>query len=112
MPVDDEENPHRECPDCHEGDGIVRLGIVPSYQISLDLKGVFRVKRSERDVDRDRQTAAEFYPSFLMDGREVGRRAHPRVNDRDAQQFKQFVRVYAAIGRIRSNDGDSTSDTN
>lgn len=112
IPVDDEENPHRECPDCHEGDGIVRLGIVPSYQISLDLKGVFRVKRSERDVDRDRQNATEFYPAFVMDGREVVRRAHPRANDRDFAQFKRCVRVYAATSRMRSSNGNGTSDTN
>jgi hypothetical protein len=100
VPIDDEENPHRECPDCHEHDGIVRLGIVPSYQISLDLKGVFRVRRTSREVDRDLRENAEFYPAFLADGRAVSRRAHPRANDSDTRQFKQWVREYAATSRI------------
>ncbi len=98
MKVDDEEHPHAECPDCHSAD-ITRLGIVPSYQISLDLKGIFRFKRSQRDVDRDEQAAVEFYPSFLKDGREISRRAHPRANDADVQQFKAAVRALAAISR-------------
>jgi hypothetical protein len=109
MPVDDEENPHRECPDCHENDGIVRLGIVPSYQISLDMNGVFRVKRSQRDVDRALHENSEFYPAFLEDGRQVSRRAHPRANDREFAEFKRFVRVLAATSRTRSSDGNSTS---
>lgn len=100
IPVDDEDNPRRECPDCHEHDGIVRLGIVPSYQISLDLHGVFRVKRSQREVDRDLSESAEFYPAFLADGRAISRRAHPRANDSDTRQFKQWVREFAATSRI------------
>lgn len=96
MPVDDEENPRRECPDCHESDDIVRLGFVPAYQISLDMKGVLRVKRppgdAEREVHRALKESAEFYPAFFMDGREVGRRAHPRANDREFGAYKSFVR--------------------
>jgi replication protein len=110
VPVDDEENPRAECPDCHSHD-ISRMGIVPSYQVCLDLNGVFRVKRSQRDVDRDLQNAVEFYPAFLMDGREVSRRAHPRAHDREFEQFKKFVRVYAATSRTRSSNGNSTSNT-
>jgi hypothetical protein len=110
MPIDDEENPRAECPDCHSSD-ISRLGVVPSYQISLDLNGVFRFKRSQRDVDRDDEAATEFYPAFMEDGRAVARKAHPRVNDREFQQFKKFVRVYAATSRSRSNtNGNSTSN--
>ncbi len=111
MAIDDEENPRNACPDCHSTD-LSRLSIVPSYQVGLDLKGVFRVKRSSRDVDRDRETATEFYPAFLADGREIARKAHPRMNDREFQQFKTFVRVYAATSRTRSNtDGNTSSNT-
>jgi hypothetical protein len=110
IPVDDEENPRGECPDCHSSD-ITCMGIVPSYQVCLDLKGVFRVKRTEREVDRELDSGVEFYPSFLMDGREVSRRAHPRAYDREFNEFKKFVRVYAATSRTRSSNGNSTSDT-
>jgi hypothetical protein len=111
MPVDDEENPRAECPDCHSSD-LTRLSVVPSYQISLDRQGVFRFTRSEREVDRDWQAATEFYPSFVMDGRAVARRAHPRANDADSLRFKKFVRVYAATSRMRRSSGNSTSNTN
>lgn len=111
MPVDDEENPGRECPDCHEQDGIVRLGVVPSYQISLDLNGVFRFKRSQRDVDRDERASTEFYPAFFQDGRAVSRKAHPRAHDNDFREFKELVRKHAATSRSRSNtDGNSSSN--
>jgi hypothetical protein len=112
MPVDDEENPRMECPDCHSSD-VSRLGVVLPYQISLDLKGVFRFTRTVRDVDRDDRAAVEFYPSLFRDGRDVSRKAHPRVNDREFVQFKKFVQVYAATSRSRSNtDGNSTSYPN
>jgi len=112
MPIDDEENPRAACPDCHSND-LTRMGIVPSYQISMDLKGVFRVKRTEREVDRDLDAGAEFYPAFFSDGREVSRRAHGRGNDSGLQEFKTFVRVYSATSRSRSNttNGNATSDT-
>jgi hypothetical protein len=110
MPVEDEDNPRAGCPDCHSSD-LTRLGIVPSYQVSLDLKGVFRVKRSERDVDREMQSLTEFYPAFLQDGRAIARRAHPRANDKEFNEFKRFVRVYAATSRSRSSHGNSTSNT-
>lgn len=100
LPVDDEEHPRHQCPDCQSHD-LTRLGIVPSYQISLDFKGVFRVKRSERDVDRELQENAEFYPAFLADGRAIARKAHPRANDGEFRQFKQWVRTYAATSRTR-----------
>jgi hypothetical protein len=100
LPVEDEDNPHRECPDCKSRD-LTRLGIVPSHQISLDLKGVFRVNRSQRDVDRELRENAEFYPAFLQDGRQVSRRAHPRSQDAHDREFKQLVRTFAATSRTK-----------
>jgi hypothetical protein len=44
LPFDDEENPGIVCPDC-QSRTVVRLGYVPSYQITLDSKGVLRAER-------------------------------------------------------------------
>ncbi len=96
LPVDDEEKPQRACPDCGEHDGIVRLGIVPACQISLDVKGVFRVKRSVREVDRACQEAVEFYPSFLMDSRSVGRRSAGRYKHRGDPMSPNALRLLKA----------------
>jgi hypothetical protein len=92
LPVDDEDNPQRACPDCGEHDGIVRLGIVPASQVSLDFKGVFRVKRGEGEIDCACQEAVEFYPSLLMDSRLVGRRSAGRYKHRGVPMSSDAIR--------------------
>jgi hypothetical protein len=115
MPVDDEENPQKECPDCHSTD-LTRLGVVPSYQISLDMEGVFRVKRSQRDVDRELESNAEFYPAFLMDDREVHRRAGGSVRPDPDQLRREWAshrerlarqELWASWGAAADSSGES-----
>lgn len=68
LKVADEEQPYgADCPDCGPNLHVstVKLGYVSPRQISLDLKGVFRVKRSQREVDRDLADAARFDPGEI-----------------------------------------------
>jgi len=59
LPVDDEENPGIVCPDC-QSRTVVRLGYVPSYQISLDEKGILRADRPPWVTDSELREATQF----------------------------------------------------
>ncbi|HZC23341.1 MAG TPA: protein rep [Candidatus Binatia bacterium] len=66
LKVDDEELPQQDgdCPDCgpHAHVSVVKLGYVAPQQVSLDLKGVLRVKRPDRVVRSELAAAMEFPP--------------------------------------------------
>ena len=59
LPVDDEENPGVCCPDC-QSQNTIRLGYVPSHQISLDAKGILRAERPPWATASDLREAVQF----------------------------------------------------
>ena len=74
--LDDEEAPRsHQCPDC-ESTELVRLRIVPPEQLSMDHRGILRVHRKKRDVDRAvaEAVALRWIPSDdLEEGRKISR---------------------------------------
>jgi Replication protein len=64
LKLEDEDAPRlQQCPDCDSTE-LVKLGLVPPQQISMDLKGVLRMKRPRGEIEREIQKAIEFSPEL------------------------------------------------
>lgn len=64
LKMEDEDAPgSHDCPDCKSTE-LVKLGLVKPQQVSMDLGGVLRVDRQQRDVDREMREAVLFHPKL------------------------------------------------
>jgi Replication protein len=99
MQIADEDDPSEEgekCPDCGSK-CVIDLGFVNAKQISFDFeKGVFRVKRKQRQVDDALRRAEEFSPSWFAGN------LHPRPLtklDHELARFRVLVSTWASANR-------------
>jgi hypothetical protein len=102
LSVADEENPVQgHCPDC-ESTELVALGHVKPQQVSIDFKGVLRVRgRDPDDVAREFEEGESFRPGFFVRHKYAPRPGHERT-PAWAIKLDQAMKQYADEQRTRS----------
>jgi hypothetical protein len=107
IPTADESCPDEgleECPDCGSK-CFVDLGFVRADQISFDFqaaggKGAFRIKRTEREVDKAFDRATDFAPAWFEEF------SHPRPITKLDKELRRFHALIASVAATSRQKGE------
>lgn len=104
LPIEDEENPGIECPDC-KTHTMVRLGHVAPHQVSFDFeKEVFRVARSPGAAESDLYDATQFLSSITEP-------KSFRPASRVEREMERLRKTFAATSRIGAHQHGNSFTT-